>query len=231
MVIVADQVTKYLVTTSIPLHRGIEIIPGFANLVHARNPGAAFGIFADSTSNLRSLFLLLVSVAALVCIIWIVAASKQIDSYLLVGLSFFFGGATGNLVDRLRFGEVIDFVDVYVGSYHWPAFNVADASLCVGTAASLSPFSPAEGTRLECRLVVRTTCFQLCRLENDRQDASHSLRKDPRKTAVQRERGGSRWSPHSALFLNIKKFLTVVVANPRIIPQPHEVGSAHGEKA
>jgi signal peptidase II len=67
-------------------------------------------------------------------IIWIVAASKQIDSYLLVGLSFFFGGATGNLVDRLRFGEVIDFVDVYVRSFHWPAFNVADASLCVGTA-------------------------------------------------------------------------------------------------
>ena len=134
VVIIADQVTKYLVTTFIPLHRGVEIIPGFANLVHARNPGAAFGIFADSTSRLRSLFLLLVSVAALVCIIWIVVSSKQIDSYLLVGLSFFFGGATGNLVDRVRFGEVIDFVDVYVGSFHWPAFNVADASLCVGTA-------------------------------------------------------------------------------------------------
>ncbi len=134
VVIIADQVTKYLVTTGIPLHRGVEIIPGFANLVHVRNPGAAFGIFADSTSNLRAVFLLLVSVAALVCIIWTVVASKQIDPYLLVGLSFFFGGATGNLVDRLRFGEVIDFVDVYVGSFHWPAFNVADASLCVGTA-------------------------------------------------------------------------------------------------
>jgi signal peptidase II len=133
VVIIADQVTKYLVTTGIPVHRGVEIIPGFANLVHVRNPGAAFGIFADSTSNLRAVFLLLVSVAALVCIIWTVVASKQIDSYLLAGLSFFFGGATGNLVDRLRFGEVIDFVDVYVGSFHWPAFNVADASLCVGT--------------------------------------------------------------------------------------------------
>ena len=134
VVIVADQVTKYLVTTFIPLHRGVEIIPGFANLVHVRNPGAAFGLLADSTSHLRSLFLLLVSVAALVCIIWMVFASKQIDSYLLIGLSFFFGGATGNLVDRLRFGEVIDFVDVYIGSVHWPAFNVADASLCAGTA-------------------------------------------------------------------------------------------------
>jgi signal peptidase II len=134
VVLVADQVTKYLVTAFIPLHRGVEVIPGFANLVHARNPGAAFGIFADSTSHLRSLLLLLVSVAALVCIIWIVVASKQIDSYLLVGLSFFFGGAAGNLVDRGRFGEVIDFVDVYAGSFHWPAFNVADASLCMGTA-------------------------------------------------------------------------------------------------
>jgi signal peptidase II len=134
VILVADQVTKYLVAAFIPLHGGLEIIPGFANLVHARNPGAAFGLLADSTSRLRSLFLLLVSIAALVSIIWIVVASKHIDAYLLIALSFFFGGAIGNLVDRVRFGEVIDFVDVYVGGWHWPAFNVADASLCVGTA-------------------------------------------------------------------------------------------------
>jgi len=134
VIVVADQVTKYLVTALVPLHGGMEIIPGFANLVHARNPGAAFGLLADSTSSLRSLFLLLVSVAALVCIIWIVVATEHIDAYLLIALSFFFGGALGNLVDRMRFGEVVDFLDVYVGTLHWPAFNVADASLCVGTA-------------------------------------------------------------------------------------------------
>lgn len=133
VVIAADQATKYLVTASIPLHGGIEVVPGFLNLVHHRNPGAAFGIFAESTSHLRALFLLFVSVAALVCIVWIVGSSKQIESSLLIALSFFFGGALGNLVDRVRFGEVIDFIDVYVGSFHWPAFNVADASLCVGT--------------------------------------------------------------------------------------------------
>jgi signal peptidase II len=134
VVLAADQVTKYLVTTFIPLHSGVEIVRGFANLVHTRNPGAAFGIFADSTSHLRSLFLVLVSVAALICIVWIIASSKQIEPYLLLALSLFFGGAAGNLVDRVRFGEVTDFVDIYHGSLHWPAFNVADASLCVGTA-------------------------------------------------------------------------------------------------
>jgi len=133
VVLIADQVTKYLVTTSIPLHGGVEIIPGVANLVHARNPGAAWGLLAESTWSLRWLFLVVVSIAALLCIAWMMVTSKQIDAYLLVALSFFFGGAAGNLVDRVRFGEVIDFVDLYVGSVHWPAFNVADASLCVGT--------------------------------------------------------------------------------------------------
>ena len=134
VVLVADQATKYLITAFFPLHGGVEIVPGFANLVHARNPGAAWGILADSTSSLRRLFLVLVSIAALTGIIWIVVASNRIDSLLLIALSCFFGGALGNLVDRVRFGEVIDFVDVYVGNLHWPAFNVADASLCVGTA-------------------------------------------------------------------------------------------------
>ncbi len=134
VVLVSDQVTKCLVATSIPLHRWVEIIPGFLDLVHTRNPGAAFGILADSSTHLSSLFLVLVSVIALVGIVWMVGASERIDTYLLVGLALFFGGAGGNLVDRVRFGEVIDFIDVYVGNFHWPTFNVGDASLCVGTA-------------------------------------------------------------------------------------------------
>ncbi len=134
VLVAADQVSKYMVTAFVPLHSGVEVVPDFLNIVHHRNPGAAFGILADSTSSLRAVFLLLVSVAALVCIIWIVVVSKLIDTYLLIALSFFFGGALGNLVDRVRFGEVTDFVDIYYGSFHWPAFNVADASLCVGTA-------------------------------------------------------------------------------------------------
>jgi signal peptidase II len=134
VLLAADQATKYLITAFVPLHSGVEVVAGFLNIVHHRNPGAAFGIFADSTSHLRALFLLLVSVVALACIIWIVGFSKRIEPYLLIALSLFFGGALGNLVDRVRFGEVIDFIDVYVGNFHWPAFNVADASLCVGTA-------------------------------------------------------------------------------------------------
>ena len=132
LVVITDQWTKSLVIESIPPDGGLSLIPGFVNLVHARNPGAAFGIMSEAGSGFRSSFLLLVSVSALSVILWAVFFSKRMDSFLLTGYSLFFGGAAGNLVDRIRFGEVIDFLDVHVGNYHWPAFNVADSALCVG---------------------------------------------------------------------------------------------------
>jgi len=87
---------------------------------------------AGSAWEFRSLFFILVSVAALVIIAAVVAFSKDIDSYLLLAYSLFFGGALGNLVDRIQFGEVIDFLDLHWGDFHWPAFNVADSALSVG---------------------------------------------------------------------------------------------------
>jgi len=132
LLVIADQVTKFLVISSISLNGAMELIPGVADLVHARNPGAAFGMMAGSAWEFRSLFFILVSVAALVIIAAVVAFSKDIDSYLLLAYSLFFGGALGNLVDRIRFGEVIDFLDLHWGGLHWPAFNVADSALSVG---------------------------------------------------------------------------------------------------
>lgn len=128
----ADQYTKYLVTTSVPSNRAIELVPGFANLVHARNPGAAFGIMAGSDWQFRSWFFIFVSVAALGLLLILLLFSRDMDGYLLAGYSFFFGGALGNLIDRVRFGEVTDFLDVHWHAYHWPAFNVADSALCLG---------------------------------------------------------------------------------------------------
>lgn len=131
-VIVLDQVTKWLVTRSIGWNDGITIWPNFINLVHVRNPGAAFGIMSQNAGYIRWTFLAGVSVAALLVVLWLVVRSRDYDGYLLTAYGFFFAGAAGNLIDRLRYGEVIDFIDVYVGKYHWPAFNVADSVLCIG---------------------------------------------------------------------------------------------------
>ncbi|MEJ2717601.1 MAG: signal peptidase II [Deltaproteobacteria bacterium] len=134
LVFAADQFTKYLVLTHVPLNRGFEIVRGYVDLVHARNPGAAFGIMAGSLWGLRPTFFLLISIAALGIILWMLIRFKDSGLMLILGYAFFFGGAAGNLLDRIRYGEVIDFLDVHVADVHWPAFNVADSALCIGTA-------------------------------------------------------------------------------------------------
>lgn len=134
LIVAADQITKYLVTVWIPLHSVSEVVPGFVNLVHVRNPGAAFGIFSDSQSILTRWFFVCISIAAVTIIGWLILTDEDTDSYLLMGYALFVGGALGNLIDRIRFGAVIDFLELYVNSFHWPAFNVADSALCAGTA-------------------------------------------------------------------------------------------------
>ncbi|MFZ5868351.1 MAG: signal peptidase II [Thermodesulfobacteriota bacterium] len=133
-VVVLDQATKALVAAAIPLHSGFEVIPGYLDLVHVRNPGAAFGMMAGLNPWFRILFFPLVSLAAMAVILWIMLTAVEIPLDLLAGYGLFLGGIVGNLVDRARFFAVVDFIDVHVGSYHWPAFNVADSALCVGTA-------------------------------------------------------------------------------------------------
>jgi signal peptidase II len=118
----------------VPLHEGVSVFTGYLNVVHARNPGAAFGILAGLGEGVRSVFFIFISAAVLVIMLWMVASAQEAEPWLLAGYSLFFGGALGNLVDRVRFGEVIDFIDFHVGYWHWPAFNVADSALCVGTA-------------------------------------------------------------------------------------------------
>jgi signal peptidase II len=129
-----DQASKYMVETAVPLNRHVEVIPGYLDIVHVRNPGAAFGILSQSAWDWRKTFFVSVSGIALAVILWLVAFGVTPDLFLLGGYSLFFGGTLGNLIDRLRFGEVIDFLDVHVENLHWPAFNVADSALCVGAA-------------------------------------------------------------------------------------------------
>ena len=127
-----DQFSKWQISSTMSLHASYPVIDGFFNITYVRNPGAAFGFLANAPSFFRSGFLIAVSAAAIVMILYYLAQNKTGGVLLTVALSLITGGAAGNLIDRVRFGEVADFLDVYIGSYHWPAFNVADSAISVG---------------------------------------------------------------------------------------------------
>jgi signal peptidase II len=133
-VIVLDIWTKALVLARIDLHETIPIIPNFFQLVHVRNTGAAFGIGANASSRLVPLLLNFGAIAVFFVVVVYALRSAVTDRVLQTGLHLILGGAIGNLLDRFRFGYVVDFLDVYVGSKHWPAFNVADSAICIGIA-------------------------------------------------------------------------------------------------
>lgn len=132
-VIVLDQLTKSIISNSLMLHETIAIT-SFFNITHVLNPGGAFGLFADHSAVVRQFFFLFVSSVVACALLWFYR--KAADGYPLLasGLAAIFGGAVGNLVDRFRYGKVVDFLDFYIGYYHWPAFNVADSAICVGMA-------------------------------------------------------------------------------------------------
>jgi signal peptidase II len=132
VVIALDQVTKLLVAAQIPLYHSIPVIPGFFNLTHIHNPGGAFGFMAAGNPGLRNLLFIGVSSLAIGLLIYFYRNTPRSHPFLAAALAMIFGGAIGNLIDRLRLGEVIDFLDVYLGAYHWPAFNVADSAITIG---------------------------------------------------------------------------------------------------
>lgn len=130
--IVLDQVTKLQIMRTMRLHESIPVIPNVFSLTYIRNPGAAFGILASSSGWFRLLFFGFASLFALVLLGTIFFRLREDDWIGQLSVAAILGGAVGNLLDRLRYGEVIDFLDFYVGAYHWPAFNVADAAISVG---------------------------------------------------------------------------------------------------
>jgi signal peptidase II len=129
-VLILDQLTKYLVTNYIPWHGTVRIIPGFFDLTNVRNPGAAFGILSGDHGVWRSVFFVGITLVALGVIA--VLIRKAHERLLIVALSLVAGGAVGNLIDRIRYGEVVDFIEWYYKAYHWPTFNVADSAISVG---------------------------------------------------------------------------------------------------
>ena len=133
-IIVADQISKMIILRSIPLYETIPVIPGFFNMTHIHNPGGAFGFMAGQGPEVRSLLFLAMSSLAAVVIVFFYLRTPAACSWLSTALLLIFGGAIGNMIDRFRFGEVVDFLDFYAGGYHWPAFNVADSGITVGMA-------------------------------------------------------------------------------------------------
>ena len=138
LVILLDQATKAWILATLRLHEGFPLIDGFFSIVHVRNPGAAFGFLAAAPPLFRSLFFLAVTVAAIALILHYLRVSRIEEPSLVSALALILAGAVGNLVDRIRFGEVVDFLDVYIGSYHWPAFNVADSAITVGAGVLMA---------------------------------------------------------------------------------------------
>ncbi|HUU12794.1 MAG TPA: signal peptidase II, partial [Terriglobia bacterium] len=132
IVFAGDQATKVLVKDSVPEHTVIPIIPHFLNLTHTKNAGVAFGLFSDAPAPWKTAVLIVVSVVLLVAVAGIVVRSRHLHWESGVGLAMILGGALSNLLDRIRTGRVVDFVDVYFRSYHWPTFNLADSAIVVG---------------------------------------------------------------------------------------------------
>ena len=133
-VILLDLWTKMLVLQRLALHEAVSVIPNFFQIVHVRNTGAAFGLGANASSKLVPILLTLGAIAVFCVVVVYALRSAVTDRLLQTGLHLILGGAIGNLMDRFRFGYVVDFLDVYVGRNHWPAFNVADSAICIGIA-------------------------------------------------------------------------------------------------
>jgi signal peptidase II len=132
LVLALDQATKALIRRSLPLHDSVSVIPGFLDFTHVRNTGAAFGLLNSVDFPFKEVVIPLVAAAALVAVGLYSASLGRDQRVARVGLALIIGGAAGNLVDRVFIGSVVDFVDVYWGTWHFWAFNVADSAITVG---------------------------------------------------------------------------------------------------
>jgi signal peptidase II len=140
-VFLLDRFTKVLIERNVSLWDTLHVIPGFFNIVHTTNRGAAFGMFSESTSEFRTIALIGVSLLVLVFVaVLLLRPARGGFSgswFTIIGLSLVLGGATGNIYDRIVSGQVTDFLEFYLGEYHFAAFNVADSSITIGAGLLL----------------------------------------------------------------------------------------------
>jgi signal peptidase II len=144
-VLVLDRLTKWIIETSVSFFDPRNVIPGFFDIVRSENSGVAFGLFSDSTSQWRTLVLVIVSLAAVIGVSILLWRPDKLDRLSRWGFALILGGAAGNLVDRILYGKVTDFLLLYVRDYQWPAFNVADSAIVIGSVLlALSLLRPKQ---------------------------------------------------------------------------------------
>ncbi|OLN31104.1 Lipoprotein signal peptidase [Desulfovibrio sp. DV] len=139
-IILLDQVTKLWIQDHLVLYTTRTVIPGFFNIVHVLNRGAAFGFLNRSDIQWQTYFFFAATALAVLIIMHLLRMARDDDKLLIIGLGLILGGAIGNLIDRIKTGEVVDFLDFYWKSYHWPAFNVADIAIFLGSLGLLVAF-------------------------------------------------------------------------------------------
>ncbi|MBI2998856.1 MAG: signal peptidase II [Deltaproteobacteria bacterium] len=144
-IILLDQLSKFIVGRTMPLNHSIPVIENLFSLTYIRNTGAAFGIFAGSDLPLRRPLLILFSLVAIGFVVMLLRRLAEKERGLILALTFILGGAIGNLIDRVFYGEVIDFLDFYWSGYHWPAFNFADSFITLGVLITLYRLLRAKG--------------------------------------------------------------------------------------
>ncbi len=130
--IAADQLTKFIVEQRTPEDYARTLIPGFFDLVHRHNRGIAFSMLADFDWPWLTPLLISFALAVLALLVWLLVTDRAGGPRARAGMALILGGASGNLIDRMLHGSVIDFLDFYVAQYHWPAFNVADSCIVIG---------------------------------------------------------------------------------------------------
>ena len=133
-IVLLDRWSKRLVASRITMYTHIQVIPGFFRITHTENPGAAFSLFADSPAHWKTVMLISFSVIAMIVVSILLWNQSRPFTVTGVALSLILGGAFGNLWDRVAAGRVVDFLDVYYRTYHWPVFNLADSAIVVGAS-------------------------------------------------------------------------------------------------
>jgi signal peptidase II len=148
LVVLLDQASKLWATEALRGHPPVEVIGNFFHFVYHRNTGGVFGLFSGSPSAVRVGFFIIVTLAALGFVVYLMKEWGRESRAALLALSLVAGGAVGNLIDRIAYGEVIDFIDWHWHTHHWPAFNIADSAITVGTVILiLSVFLAREPAR------------------------------------------------------------------------------------
>ncbi|PPD34507.1 MAG: signal peptidase II [Methylomonas sp.] len=135
LVLTLDQASKLAVDSSMQLFESIPLLPSF-NLTYVHNTGAAFSFLSEAGGWQRWLFAGLAVVMSSIITVWLIRLQKH-ETLMAAALSLILGGAIGNLIDRVAYGYVIDFLDVYYQDWHWPAFNIADSAICIGVGLML----------------------------------------------------------------------------------------------